>query len=61
MMQIVVRITNIFIGVVIDIFVENRAGKQVVEEQAELVKYSKIKSLATILNEYVFLICFSSY
>jgi hypothetical protein len=38
-------------------FIENRAGKQVIEEQAELVKYSKIKSLANILNEYVIVIC----
>ena len=43
---------------VFDIFIVNRAGKQVVEEQAELIKYSKIKSLGTILFEYVIIIFF---
>lgn len=40
------------------IFIESQSGKQVIDEQAELLKYSKLKSLANILFEYVGLIVF---
>jgi len=44
------------IDFIIDIFIESQSGKQVIDEQAELVKYSKLKSLANILFEYVVII-----
>ncbi len=44
------------IDFIIDIFIESQASKQVIDERAELVKYSKLKSLANILFEYVIII-----
>ncbi|CAF3888321.1 unnamed protein product [Rotaria sp. Silwood2] len=39
---------------------ERRAGKQVLDEHTNLLKYSKLKSLGIILYEYVIFIIFSS-
>ncbi len=44
------------IDFIIDIFIESQSGKQVIDEQAELFKYSKLKSLANILFEYAIII-----
>jgi hypothetical protein len=41
------------IDFIINILIESQTGKQVIDEQAELIKYSKLKSLANILFEYV--------
>lgn len=37
-------------------FVGIHAGKQIPDEQAELIKYTKLKALATILFEYVMIL-----
>jgi hypothetical protein len=59
MRSVIVRKTQEFLSdLVINILIETRTKKQVVDEQMELVKYSKLKSLATILYEYVVVISF---
>jgi len=59
MKSVIVRKTHEFLSDwVINILIETRTKKQVVEEQMELVKYSKLKLLATILYEYVVVISF---
>ena len=42
-----------------EIFLGNQSGKQILDEQTELIKYSKLKALANILFEYV-IVSFSS-
>jgi hypothetical protein len=59
MKSVIVRKAPEFLAdLVIYILIETRTKKQVVEEQMELVKYSKLKSLANTLYEYVVLISF---